>query len=263
LDKAKSRDDNEGDTVKIVVEMLSTIFGYDKLNEIKSEHAIKGTYCDLAIKLNDRDKPCFLVETKAINTNLKDIHVNQAVNYGAREGVEWVILTNGIHWNLYKVIKNPSVDQELVIDFDFMELNVRDADQLERLFQLTKEGVMRSCLADYDAHQQAMSRYSLAATILSKPVLEVVRRELRRVSPNAKITTAEIESALRSNVLRGEVVEGEKAFAAQKKMAKAQNKATKRAVIADINSTSVLASCSPFAESSALLPAPSSEPPRV
>src|SRR5580658_815197 len=80
LDKAKSREDNEADTVKIVIEMLSGVFGYDKLNEIKSEHAIKGTYCDLAIKLNDLDKPCFLVETKAINLELKVNHVNQGAN---------------------------------------------------------------------------------------------------------------------------------------------------------------------------------------
>jgi predicted type IV restriction endonuclease len=256
LDKAKSRGDNEADTVKIVIEMLSEIFGYDKLNEIKSEHAIKGTYCDLAIKLNDLDKPCFLVETKAINIELKDSHINQAVAYGAREGVKWVILTNGIHWNLYKVIVNEFVDQELIIDFDFSLLNSRDADHLEKLFHLTKEAVMRRCLEDYDAHQQAMSRFSLAATIISKPVLEVIRRELRRVSPNAKITTEEIESALRSYVLKGEVFEGAKAVEAQKKITKAQKKAAK----ASDSLAPILASCSPFVKDSTT-PSASEQPP--
>ena len=35
----------------IVADILSEIFGYDKYNEVTSEYAIKGTYCDLAIKL--------------------------------------------------------------------------------------------------------------------------------------------------------------------------------------------------------------------
>src|SRR4051794_15588309 len=48
---AKSRDVNESDTVTITVDMLASIFGYDKYSEITSEHSIRGTYCDLAIKV--------------------------------------------------------------------------------------------------------------------------------------------------------------------------------------------------------------------
>ena len=47
LESAKSRDVNESDTVVIVTDILSEIFGYDKYNEVTSEYAIKGTYCDL------------------------------------------------------------------------------------------------------------------------------------------------------------------------------------------------------------------------
>lgn len=51
LASAKSRDVGESDTVTIVVDMLAEIFGYDKYSEITSEHSIRGTYCDLAIKI--------------------------------------------------------------------------------------------------------------------------------------------------------------------------------------------------------------------
>ena len=86
LDGAKKRGDNETDTAKIIIEMLSDIFGYDKFTEIKSEHAVRGgTFCGFAIKLNDQDKPCFLVEAKAVNIDLKDNHTNQALAYSARE----------------------------------------------------------------------------------------------------------------------------------------------------------------------------------
>ena len=94
---AKNPDVNEADTVTIVTAILSEPFGYDQFREITSERAIKGTYCDLAIKLNDNTNPCLITEVKAIGVELKDSHVNQAVFNGARDGVQWVILTNGIH----------------------------------------------------------------------------------------------------------------------------------------------------------------------
>ncbi len=50
LAAAKARDVNESDTVVIVADMLQEVFGYDKYTDITSEHAIRGTYCDLVVK---------------------------------------------------------------------------------------------------------------------------------------------------------------------------------------------------------------------
>jgi len=54
INAAKSRDANESDTVIIITDMLSDIFGYDKYSEITSECAIRGTWCDLAIKMEGK-----------------------------------------------------------------------------------------------------------------------------------------------------------------------------------------------------------------
>jgi hypothetical protein len=54
LAAAKSRDVNESDTVVVVTDVLQEVFGYDKYSEITSEHSIRGTFCDLAIKLDGR-----------------------------------------------------------------------------------------------------------------------------------------------------------------------------------------------------------------
>ena len=78
LESAKSRDVNESDTVVIVTDILSEILGYDKYNEVTSEYAIKGTYCDLAIKLNG--KLHYLIEVKAIGSDLKENHLKQAID---------------------------------------------------------------------------------------------------------------------------------------------------------------------------------------
>ena len=101
LNTAKAKDINESDTVVIVTDMLSEIFGFDKYSEITSEFAIKKTWCDLAIKVEDKVK--FLIEVKAIGLHPKEDHIKQAVDYGSNYGVDWVILTSGIRWRIYKI----------------------------------------------------------------------------------------------------------------------------------------------------------------
>lgn len=47
----------------IVKDLLSEVFGFDKYAELTSE-LIRGTYCDLAVKLDG--KPRVLIEVKAM-----------------------------------------------------------------------------------------------------------------------------------------------------------------------------------------------------
>jgi hypothetical protein len=94
---------------------------------------------------------------------------------------------------------------------------------LESLFLLTRESMLKSGLYAYHDHLQATSKFYLAAVVLSDPVLEVVRRELRRLS-DAKLEIDELREALQLGVVKREVIEGEKADAARKKVSKAAGK---------------------------------------
>ena len=69
LRAARDRDVNESDTVLIVTDMLADVFGFDKYAEITSELAIRGTYCDLAVRIDDVVN--YLIEVKAIGLGLK------------------------------------------------------------------------------------------------------------------------------------------------------------------------------------------------
>jgi hypothetical protein len=64
LAASKARDDGEADTVMIVTDIIADVFGYDKYSELTAEYAIKGTYCDLATKLDGVVQA--LIEVKAI-----------------------------------------------------------------------------------------------------------------------------------------------------------------------------------------------------
>jgi predicted type IV restriction endonuclease len=219
LASAHTRDVNESDTVIIVTDMLSEVFGFDKYSEVTSENSIRGTYCDLATKLDGAFQ--WLIEVKAIGQELKDSYVKQAIDYAANQGVDWVVLTNGILWRIYKVMFSKPIDQELLCEIHFHSLQPRELDSLEQLYLLTKEACVKSVLGDYFDQKQALSRFSIAATILSEPVLMVLRREIRKLSPDVRVDVNQVRQVLENEVLKRDVVEGDKAEEARKKVGRA------------------------------------------
>src|SRR6185312_5143221 len=222
VQSAKQRDVNESDTVIIVTDMLSDLFGYEKYGEITSEIAVRGTYCDLATKL-DGHVQC-LIEVKAAGTELKESHTKQAVDYAANQGVDWVVLTNGSQWKVYNVLFTKPVGQDLVLDLNILTLSAKRPDDIQSLFLLAKEGFIKSALSDFSAQRQALNRFYIAATLLTDHVLDVIRRELRHISPDVKIDTEQIKSVLTQDVLKRDVIEGERADEARKKVNRAMNR---------------------------------------
>lgn len=227
LAAAKARDVGEADTVTIIKDMLADVFGYDKYSEVTSEYAIRGTFCDLATKVDGVLQT--LIEVKAIGIDLKDAHVKQAVDYAANQGVDWVLLTNGISWRVYHIVFAKPIDQELVVDIDFCALNARAEKDVELLYLWCKEGWARSVLGEYHTQKQALSRFFLGAMVLTDPVVDVIRRELRRVSPDVKIESEEIRRALAAEVIKREVLEGDKAEEARRKINRAASKSLRAA----------------------------------
>ena len=117
----RERDVSEADTVTVVKDMLEDMFGYDKYLELTGEYQIRGTYCDLAVKIDGKIK--YLIEVKPAGTQLNDGHLRQAIDYAAKEGVEWVVLTNGVRWHLHRVKFGKPVTHEEVAGFDVTEMD--------------------------------------------------------------------------------------------------------------------------------------------
>ncbi|MFZ2542142.1 MAG: type I restriction enzyme HsdR N-terminal domain-containing protein [Gallionella sp.] len=231
LASAKARDVGEADTVTIIKDMLADVFGYDKYSEVTSEFSIRGTYCDLAIKTDGALQT--LIEVKAIGLELKDPHVKQAIDYAANQGVDWVLLSNGMCWRVYHLTFSKPIEQELVVSIDFSTLSSRSESDIELLYLWCKEGWQRSVLDEYNTQKQALSKFSVGAMLQSDPVLEVIRRELRRMSPDVRIDTEQIKGVLAEEVIKRDVLEGEKADEARKKIARAASKSLRAATQRD------------------------------
>ena len=60
-------------------------------------------------------------------------------------------------------------------------------------------------------------------------VLDVIRRELRRTTPGLKVESDEIRAVVTGDVIKREILEGEKAVAAQRQVARAGNRMLRKA----------------------------------
>lgn len=215
---AKKRDINEADTALIVVDILADIFGYTKIEEITSEHAIKTTFADLAVRVGNAMR--FVVEVKSINTELKENHVTQVVNYAANLPVDWVILTNSARWQAYKVNFNKPIDGTLVLDVDICNASLKDDDVGDLFGGLSKEVFTPDSMSQMFKSKQAMSRYSIAQLILSDPVVAMVRRELRKLADGLNPDIDEVRTIIEEQVIKRELIEADDAKVAAKAIRK-------------------------------------------
>jgi hypothetical protein len=230
LTDAKNRDISESDTVVILADMLAELLGYKKYVEITTEFAIRGTYVDLAVKVGEEVR--FLLEAKAINIDLKDNHIKQAIDYGANHGIEWVVLTNGAIWQVYKIHFKQPIDKSLIFEVDLLKTTTKNTQLIECFGTLSREGFTQSSMTAFFQQQQATSKYSIGALLSTETVIAALKKELKKLSPSLKVEDDYIRQIIQNDVIKRELVEGEEAAAAQdliKKTAKAQAKSVAKA----------------------------------
>jgi hypothetical protein len=222
LADARRRDISESDTVVVIADMLCDLLGYNKYAEVTTEFAIRSTYVDLAVKVGSEIR--FLIEAKAIGVELKDNHVKQAIDYGANQGVEWVVLTNGVVWRVYKINFTQPIDKSLVFEIDLLTVSPKDEQVVECLGPLSREGFTQSSMTALLQQRQATSKFSVAAILMSEPVISALRRELRRHFPAVKFDQDVLSLVVQNDVLKRDVVDSEDAKQAQLLLKKAIRK---------------------------------------
>jgi hypothetical protein len=221
LAQAMKKDSSEGDTVVIVTDMISDILGYDKYQNLSSEHAIRGTYVDLMVSVDN--KPRFLVEVKAVGSELKDNSIKQAVDYAANKGVDWVVLTNGVVWRIYKVVFAKPIDKVLVCELDALEANSKSPEAIECFGSLSLEAFSKDALSDWFHEKQITSKFAVAALLLSDSILDSIRLQIRRLS-QVRVEVDELRSLLTDEVIKRELMDGDEAKSASAFLKKLQRR---------------------------------------
>jgi hypothetical protein len=222
----KSKDVSEADTVTLVKDILAYCFGYDKYQELTSEQQIRGTFCDLAVKIDGKIK--YLIEVKAAGVDLNESHLRQAVSYGANQGIEWVVLTNAVEWRLHRIKFGQPIDHEEVSSFNFLQVSPKKEDDLNKMFLLCREGISSGAMGAYHQYTQVLNRFTIAQILLAESVVNVIRKELKKLFPDVKIDQEQIIDLLNNEVLKREVIGGEQAKETQHKIKKLSAKLLKQ-----------------------------------
>ena len=193
------RDANEGDTRLLVTDFLCDALGFDKYEDLTTEFAVKGEFADYGVRI-DKQLVAF-IEVKRVTQGLNARHLRQVETYAVKEGLEWVILTNGRAWQVYHVAAatGQQVSTQLVLTVDLLD-DETPASKTEKLFHLHRAALKHHTIDEVWNRRAATSPTALTAAILSDKVIEAIRSEVRR---NTKVNAT--PDALRA-VIRDEIV---------------------------------------------------------
>ena len=200
----RDRDANEGDTRLIVTDFLCDGLGYDKYENLTTAYRVKGEFADYGVRI-DTQLEAF-IEVKRISTRLNERHLRQVISYAVNEGVEWVILTNGQVWQAYHLTAGLPLGVNLAFEVDLLG-DEPVGHKVDSMFYLTIEAAKRDLHDALWKAKAATSAANLAATVLSDPVVDAIRKQVRRTSGH-NADAELVRAALRDEVIRPGLTNG-------------------------------------------------------
>lgn len=214
LEAARRRSASDSDTATIVADFLGEALGYDKYAEVTRERAL------LTVLLDQR--PRFVIVVAASAEELGPRHAELVAAEAAGRGAPFGLVSNGLRWRAYAAAQGEAARPELVLDLDLAEAAQDPEPCAGVLYLLAREGVLAGALPLYHRERRATDRYVLAAVLASEAVLEVVRRELRRLDPALRVDPELVRDALLREVLQPALLEGEQAELARARLRRAR-----------------------------------------
>ena len=193
VEKGRTEEYKEADTRKIVSFALECL-GWDSFENITAEQMIGSRYADFVVKTDDEQ--IFVVEVKQIGLKLKEAHLNQARQYAVDEGIDWIILTNGDEWQVYRTTLEGKIPvTRLVFKLSICDEEMKPAQKTDLLYLLSEEANRKKEIEDYYDKRIALSAENLADHILSDDVINKLRLSIK-ASTGQKLANSEIAKAL-------------------------------------------------------------------
>ncbi|MGV3593039.1 MAG: hypothetical protein ACO1PZ_15230, partial [Gammaproteobacteria bacterium] len=173
---------------------------------------------------------CLAAEFLGVSGSSSAGHTHLSIGRLTIKGVynSWVTrLTNAIEWRLYRIKFGQPVDYEEVSSFVLPEVNLKREEDQRRLFLICREGLTSDAMGIYHQHISVLNKFTVAQVLLSEPVASVIRREMRRYFPDLKIDVESITDLLNNDILKREVIDGDKVKDAQQRLKRAASKLAK------------------------------------
>lgn len=177
-------DGNEAETRRRVERIFESVMGYNALDHLSRERAIKGSgeteHVDFAVQLESGPdaEPIIMVELKRVGVDLALKHLKQVSSYAIDSGCEWILLTNSRDWRLYHVEFGQPPKTKLI---EYWNLLTDDMAVLAAKFELINyKQVRKGSLKKLWEKATVLSPDCLLDALVSQDCIRVLRRVLRK-----------------------------------------------------------------------------------
>jgi hypothetical protein len=195
---------DESGTRLMINSFLTDVLGFAPIEEVKTEYMIRGTYADYVIQTKGIRH--FLVEVKALSLTLSEKHLRQAINYGANEGIDWALLTNGKCFDFYKILFNKPIESRKVFSIDLTDPN-QIKSCIEVLHFLHRDSVLNKGLEFLWNKTVALDPKNVAGLLYSPTVINFIKRALKKKF-KSKFTDNEVELSINKIVYEAIQLDG-------------------------------------------------------
>ena len=112
---------DETRTRQVLIDPLLRELGWDVSDPavVQLEYRVGQQRADYALMSNG--KPVAVIEAKRLGRNLEDDEMMQVLNYANRVGIEYMIVTDGDHWEMYEVFRPTVLEDRLLMKFQLSQ----------------------------------------------------------------------------------------------------------------------------------------------
>lgn len=112
---------HETRTRQVLIDPLLQELGWDVSNPeaVQLEYRVGQQWADYALMSNGQ--PVAVIEAKRLGRGLEDDEIMQVLNYANRDGIDYMIVTDGDHWEMYEVFQRGTLEERLLMKFQLSQ----------------------------------------------------------------------------------------------------------------------------------------------
>ena len=106
---------HETRTRQVLIDPLLRELGWDVSDPeaVQLEYRVGQQWADYALMSDSR--PVAVIEAKRLGRGLEDDEIMQVLNYANRDGIDYMIVTDGDHWEMYEVFKRGTLEERMLM----------------------------------------------------------------------------------------------------------------------------------------------------
>ncbi len=112
---------HETRTRQVLIDPLLRELGWDVSDPaaVQLEYRVGQQWADYALMSDSQ--PVAVIEAKRLGRGLEDDEIMQVLNYANRDGIDYMIVTDGDHWKMYEVFKRGTLEERLLMKFQLSQ----------------------------------------------------------------------------------------------------------------------------------------------